>query len=211
MGDDLTVVNAARVSLDQQSESFQEKDSGLIRFLLANRHMTPFEHVTFQFRITAPYKVARQWMRHRAGSFNEVSSRYSILLPEFYTPSIEEVRQQTGKPGGYKYKEATETLASSYLEALRNKHQVDWDFYKEWNDSGIAKELISFELPMSTYTKFYWTVNLRSLLNFLSLRQDSQAMLEIKFLADKIPEKVSLYVPETLRIWNQLGRLGEDQ
>ena len=103
MADDLSVVNAARVSFAQRSEQLDERDHGLIRFLMRERHGTPFEHNAFRFHVKLPIFVMREWARHRIGSFNEWSARYSQLDAEFYIPEPEDVRTQVGKPGAYSF------------------------------------------------------------------------------------------------------------
>ncbi len=105
MADDLSVVNAARVSFAQQVDEMTSREEGLIRFLMRERHGTPFEHNAFRFHIKTPIFVCREWMRHRVGSFNEWSGRYSQLEPEFYIPAAEDVRTQVGKPGSYSFEQ----------------------------------------------------------------------------------------------------------
>ena len=109
MADDLAVVNAARVSFARRVTELGDADRGLVRFLMRERHATPFEHGVFRFHIKCPIFVAREWMRHRAGSYNEHSARYAELPEEFYVPAAEDVRTQVGKPGAYTF----ETVAPS--------------------------------------------------------------------------------------------------
>src|SRR2546428_14145148 len=101
MADDLSVVNGARVSFARRKEEMDDKDRGLIRFLMRDRHGTPFEHNSFRFHIRTPIFVMREWIRHRVSSFNEESGRYHKLEEEFYVPSPGAVRSQVGKPGAY--------------------------------------------------------------------------------------------------------------
>ena len=101
--DDLSVVNSARVSFGKRKEFLDESDAGLINFLMKNGHGTPFEHSFFRFHIKTPIFVAREWFRHRIGSFNEFSMRYSIPTVEFYIPEIDHFRSQVGKPGSYTF------------------------------------------------------------------------------------------------------------
>jgi len=99
MASDLSVVNSARVSFGRRKEEMDESDEGLVRFLMRDRHGTPFEHNAFRFHIRAPIFVVREWMRHRIGSFNEFSMRYAKATDDFYVPEAEDVRSQVGKPG----------------------------------------------------------------------------------------------------------------
>src|ERR671925_1478192 len=103
LASDLAVVNGARVSFNEASEEMTDRDAGLIRFLMRERHGTPFEHNAFRFHIKLPIFVMREWARHRMGSFNEWSGRYSRLEPEFYVPEPADVRTQEGKPGPYSF------------------------------------------------------------------------------------------------------------
>src|SRR5256885_8035391 len=103
MASDLSVVNAARVSFARRKEAMDESDEGLVRFLMRDRHGTPFEHNSFRFHVRAPLFVAREWFRHRVGSFNEFSMRYARATDDFYVPEPEDVRTQVGKPGAYSF------------------------------------------------------------------------------------------------------------
>jgi thymidylate synthase (FAD) len=103
MGDDLTIVNAARQSYNKKSGRLDEADIGLIEYLIKNRHGSPLELVVFRFTVKLPISVAREWLRHRMSSFNERSGRYTKLEPEFYIP--ETFREQIGKKGNYSYRD----------------------------------------------------------------------------------------------------------
>ena len=103
MADDLSVVNAARVSFARRKTEMDESDEALIRFLMRDRHGSPFEHNAFRFHIRCPIFVAREWFRHRIGSFNEFSMRYAKATDDFYVPDADDVRTQVGKPGAYRF------------------------------------------------------------------------------------------------------------
>src|SRR5919108_6020880 len=117
MASDLSVVNAARVSFARHKDEMDESDQGLIRFLMRDRHGTPFEHNSFRFHIRCPIFVAREWMRHRVGSFNEFSLRYAKATEDFYVPEAEDVRSQVGKPGAYTFEPVDSELADETREA----------------------------------------------------------------------------------------------
>src|SRR5437764_15051297 len=119
MASDLSVVNAARVSFARRKEAMDESDEGLIRFLMRDRHGTPYEHNAFRFHVRAPLFVAREWFRHRVGSFNEFSMRYARPTDDFYVPEAEDVRSQVGKPGAYSFEPVSHELAETTREALR--------------------------------------------------------------------------------------------
>src|SRR3954451_1224258 len=114
---DLAVVNAARVSFNVASEEMSERDEGLIRFLMRERHGTPFEHGYFRFLVKAPLFVVREHHRHRAGhSYNEWSGRYSKLEAEFYVP--ETVRPQVGRPGASSFEPVEPAVADAAREEI---------------------------------------------------------------------------------------------
>jgi thymidylate synthase (FAD) len=119
MADDLSVVNGARVSFAKHKAEMDDSDAGLIRFLMRERHGTPFEHNSFRFHIRAPIFVAREWFRHRIGSFNEFSMRYAKATDEFYVPEPEDVRSQVGKPGAYSFEPVSDEVAEATREELR--------------------------------------------------------------------------------------------
>src|SRR5512141_3343748 len=119
MATDLSVVNAARVSFARRKAVMEAADEGLIRFLMRDRHGTPFEHNSFRFHIRAPIFVAREWFRHRVGSFNEFSMRYAKATDDFYVPEPEDVRSQVGKPGAYSFEPVSDELAEAAREEMQ--------------------------------------------------------------------------------------------
>jgi thymidylate synthase (FAD) len=202
MADDLSVVNGARVSFARHKEEMDESDEGLIRFLMRDRHGTPFEHNSFRFHIRTPIFVAREWFRHRIGSFNEFSMRYARATDEFYVPEPEDVRTQTGKPGAYSFEEVTPDVAETTREELKAVYESAYQTYERLVELGVARELARCVLPVGAYTEFYWTVNARALMNFLSLRASETAQREIRryaeacelFFAEKMPVTHAAFV-----------------
>jgi thymidylate synthase (FAD) len=195
MADDLSVVNGARVSFARHKDEMDESDEGLIKFLMRDRHGTPFEHNSFRFHIRTPIFVAREWFRHRIGSFNEFSMRYARATDEFYVPEAEDVRTQTGKPGAYSFEEVTPEVAETTREELKAVYESAYQTYERLVELGVARELARCVLPVGAYTEFYWTVNARALMNFISLRAAETAQREIRryaeacelFFAEKMP------------------------
>jgi thymidylate synthase (FAD) len=195
MASDLSVVNAARVSFARRKEEMDESDEGLIRFLMRDRHGTPFEHNAFRFHIRAPLFVAREWFRHRVGSFNEFSMRYARPTDDFYVPEAEDVRTQVGKPGAYSFDPVEPDVAETTREELRSVYEHAYATYERLVELGVARELARLAMPVGAYTEFYWTVNARSMMNFVSLRVAETAQREIRryaeavelFLAEKMP------------------------
>src|SRR5947208_17108568 len=127
MASDLSVVNAARVSFARRKEAMDESDEGLIRFLMRDRHGTPYEHNAFRFHVRAPLFVAREWFRHRVGSFNEFSMRYARATDEFYVPEPEDVRSQVGKPGAYSFETVEPELAEQTREDLQAVYDAAYE------------------------------------------------------------------------------------
>jgi thymidylate synthase (FAD) len=202
MADDLSVANAARVSFARRKEELDDADRGLIRFLMRDRHGTPFEHNSFRFHIRCPIFVAREWMRHRIGSFNEFSMRYARATDDFYVPELEDVRTQVGKPGAYTFEPVAGDLATRTQDELRKVYDVAYDTYTSLVEAGVARELARSVLPVGAYTEFYWTVNARSVMNFVSLRAAETAQREIRryalaveaFLAREMPVTYAAFI-----------------
>jgi thymidylate synthase (FAD) len=202
MADDLSVVNGARVSFAKHRTEMDDSDAGLIRFLMRERHGTPFEHNAFRFHIRAPIFVAREWFRHRVGSFNEFSMRYARATDDFYIPAPEDVRSQVGKPGAYSFEPVADELAETTREELQQVYEAAYAAYERLVELGVARELARAALPVGAYTEFYWTVNARALMNFLSLRNSETAQREIRryaeacerFLAERMPITYDAFV-----------------
>lgn len=188
VGGDLSVVNSARVSYAQHHHQMEEGDSALINFLLKHKHGTPFEHNLFTFNVKLPLFIAREWIRHRIGSFNEVSMRYTVVEPEFYLPSPENVRTRVGKAGAYTYETAPENVADLYRQGLAEIQQAAHTEYVASIGDGVAPELARLCLPVSVYTQWYWTVNARALMNFLALRNAPTAQWEIQQYAKAVED-----------------------
>ena len=148
MATDLSVVNAARVSFARRKEEMDESDEGLIRFLMRDRHGTPFEHNSFRFHIRTPLFVAREWFRHRIGSFNEFSMRYARATDEFYIPEPEDVRSQVGKPGAYSFEPVSDELAETAREELRAVYEAAYAAYERLVEAGVARELARAAIPV---------------------------------------------------------------
>jgi thymidylate synthase (FAD) len=197
MAGDLSVVNAARVSFARRTEEMEEADEGLIRFLMRERHGTPFEHNSFRFHVRAPLFVAREWFRHRVGSFNEFSMRYAKATDDFYVPAPEDVRSQVGKPGAYSFEAVDPELAAQTREELQTVYEAAYAAYTELVERGVARELARLVIPMGAYTEFYWTVNARALMNFVSLRAAETAQREIRRYAEAVERLFAEQMPVT--------------
>jgi thymidylate synthase (FAD) len=207
MATDLSVVNAARVSFARRKDEMDEADEGLVRFLMRDRHGTPFEHNSFRFHIRAPIFVAREWMRHRVGSFNEFSMRYAKATDDFYVPAPEDVRSQVGKPGAYSFEPVSDEIAEATRDELRAVYETAYAAYARLVELGVARELARSAIPVGAYTEFFWTVNARSLMNFVSLRAAETAQREIRRYADACERFLAERMPVTHAAFVAAGRV----
>jgi thymidylate synthase (FAD) len=207
MASDLSVVNAARVSFARRKEEMDDSDGGLIRFLMRERHGTPFEHNAFRFHVRAPLFVAREWFRHRIGSYNEFSMRYAKATDEFYVPALEDVRTQVGKPGSYSFEAVTDEVAQATRDELASVYAAAYSAYERLVELGVARELARAVMPVGAYTEFYWTVNARALMNFISLRAAETAQREIRRYADAVEVFFAEHMPVTYEAFVAAGRV----
>jgi thymidylate synthase (FAD) len=197
MADDLSVVNGARVSFARRKEEMDASDEGLIRFLMRDRHGSPFEHNAFRFHVRCPIFVAREWFRHRIGSFNEFSMRYAKATDDFYVPEPGDVRSQVGKPGAYSFEQVGDELAEETRQELEALYEQAYATYARLVEKGVARELARAVMPVGAYTQFYWTVNARALMNFVSLRNAETAQLEIRRYGEAVEAFFAQEMPVT--------------
>lgn len=201
MGDDLTIVNAARKSFDNSSEEFGPREQKLLRYLYVNEHMSPFEMVEFMFEVDAPLFVVRQWQRHRTWSYNEVSRRYTSEDVSFYVPR--KWRKQSANN-----KQASDgdlsDIVSSSLHMLTALHVEDsMHRYHQALESGACREQARMLLPQNMRVPFIAKVDLRNLLHFIRLRSDNHAQYEMQQFARALKELVSPVVPHTMAIFEE--------
>ncbi len=195
MGDDAAIVQAARVSYGAGTKQVHE-DRGLIRYLLRNAHTTPFEMCKLKLHIRVPMDCWRQWIRHRTASVNEYSTRYSEAISDQQGTLPGEWRLQTtlNKQGSEGFLDLD--LGKELTISEANFHQSARDLYQSRIESGVAREQARKDLPLSTYTEAYWSIDLHNLLHFLMLRMDSHAQTEIRQYATVIGEEiVARWVP----------------
>lgn len=195
MGDDSSIVQAARVSYGKGTKSVSE-DRGLIRYLVRNKHTSPLEMVEFKFHVKLPIFVARQWIRHRTANVNEYSGRYSEMKDEFYIPELHQLRPQSAVN---KQGRATEPLPGESARKIQDKmDKTQKQLFEEYNDylgMDLARELARINLPLSNYTEWYWKIDLHNLFHFFRLRLDEHAQYEIRVYAEKMAELVKPFVP----------------
>ncbi len=177
IGTDQRIVDSARVSYSSGKTIRSNKQ--LINYLMINEHWSPFEQVSFTFIVKLPIFLARQWMRHRAFKYNEISGRYSVLEPEAYVPDLNRIQKQSSvnKQGSEGSLRENEKIFFRTRISSEQKHI--YSGYKTYIEKDIARELSRINLPLSQYTEFYCTADLRNLFNFLKLRLDHHAQWEI--------------------------------
>lgn len=199
-GTDVDVVNAARVSYGKFSDTLRDRDKKLLTFLLEHNHTSPFEHNQLSFRIKAPLFVARQWMRHRMHSYNEISYRYVKAPVEFYIPPKWRYQDKQNKQASFGAFENQELLD-------RYKASID-ESYKTYEfllEQGVCREVARATLPLCTYTEFIFTSNLHALMHFLKLRLCAGAQKEIRNYAAAILSLAAPHFPVSLGIWQELN------
>ena len=208
MGDDAAVVQAARVSYGRGTRRVRE-DAGLIRYLMRNRHTTPFEMCEIKYHVKLPIFVARQWIRHRTANVNEYSARYSILDREFYIPEPEHLGTQSSANRQGRGEVLDGSEARRVFELLRADAERAYEHYGEMLNEdaagnvrdegrrGLARELARMNLSLNFYTQWYWKIDLHNLLHFLHLRADAHAQYEIRVYAEVMRDTVQRWVPLT--------------
>lgn len=180
MGTDECIERAARVSYGYGTRQTSQT-RGLLRYLRRHLHTTPSEMIEFKFHCSMPMFIARQWIRHRSANVNEYSGRYSLMPMLFYTPSEEQLQTQSKKNNQGRSGIAVES--GKYAEAVRRWNDIrekSRETYEWMMHEDMARELARIDLPLSTYTQWYWKIDLHNLLHFLKLRVDHHAQWEIQ-------------------------------
>lgn len=208
MGTDIDIVNSARKSFGDESSSFGEKDRKLLKYLWKHRHTSPFEMIEFKFAVKAPLFIARQWMRHRNWSYNEVSRRYTDENIDFYCPDEMWLRAQSEidrqasveMDGGFTF------LDSMVFDSVSSNSEGQ---YRDLLKRGVCREQARMVLPQSMYVEFFAKTDLSNLLHFLDLRMDPHAQWEIQQYSEAIVEMIQNIVPETMDIFLEDKRAKE--
>lgn len=195
-GSELSIVRAARVSYDAEWRAGEDEksDARLIRYLLKNKHTSPFEAVNLTFEVKAPIFVLRQWHRHRTWSYNEVSARYTELPEEFYVPELSQI---TTQHESNKQMRTDEMNPNAF--AIQNTIGVTiekaFEQYHKLLAYGCPRELARTVLPVATYSHMFATVDLHNLLHFLRLRLHEHSQYEIRVYAEAILELIRPVFP----------------
>lgn len=197
MGSDLSVVNGARISMGKRKEVFDEKDAGLINYLAAHDHTSPFRIPHVVLHIKAPIFVMRQWMRYKIGSdFNEISGRYVEFEPEYYIPEVFRTQSKDVKQGSDGELHGAMAMAVGVdYETVCN---LAFDVYRVFVGNGVCKEQARMVLPLALYTEVYWTASLQAVAHFLKQRLDPHAQWEIREYAKAVKELVLPLYPHSL-------------
>lgn len=200
MGDDLSIVRAARVSYNADWRSNGD-DFRLIRYLLLNKHTSPFESVIFTFEVKAPIFVFRQWHRHRTWSYNEISARYTELDEDFYVPRAEDITTQSTSNKQMRTNEV-HPEAECFRQQMRVTNEEAFRVYRKMLQMGCPRELARSVLPVAAYSRMFATVDLHNLLHFLRLRLHPHAQYEIRVYAEAMKQLIASVVPATMAAFN---------
>lgn len=199
MGGDDRIVQAARVSYGTGTKGVRA-DAALIDYLMRNKHTSPFEQVEFTFHMKLPIMCARQIVRHRTASLNELSGRYSVIDDDMYVPDKQRMRAQSkNNKQGSGDRILPRGTVDDICCAMRYTQEVAYDHYKSNVDLGLSRELSRLNLPLSTYTAWYWKIDLHNLLHFLSLRMDSHTQWETRQYANVLWYMVKVVCPVTAK------------
>ena len=211
LGDDLTPVNAARVSFGGRSKKFEAKDRRLSKFLIKHKHFSPFRHQHVMMIIKAPEFVMRQWYKHVVGiettsdhptkdhAWNEISGRY-VAYQDFYEPTEFRAQSDDNKQASDGLIEE-QSKANWYWKEAQNKAV---DNYNKLLKMGVAREQARSILPLTVYTKVWWTASFQSIMNFIELRDEKTAQVEIQEYARALKGIMLEVFPETTKIWGDV-------
>ena len=211
LGDDLTPVNAARVSFGGRSDEFTEKDRKLSKFLIKHKHFSPFRHQHVMMIIKAPEFVMRQWYKHVVGiettsshptkdhAWNEISGRY-VEVEEYYVPEVFRAQSDDNKQASEGEVELQEECLRTWNDSIEHAKI----FYDGLLRRGVAKEQARVILPLSQYTKVWWTASFQSIMNFIELRDEPTAQVEIQDYARTLKKIMLEVYPETTKLWEEV-------
>lgn len=202
MGDDLSIVNAARVSYAGESKEFDPKDKKLIKYLAKHKHWTPFEQNSLKFRVKCPIYIARQWMKHRCWVFNEISARYTIFDNTIYQP--EDFRKQATKNKQASDADEGEINQEEAAKIYQESTQAAIDAYNKLLEMGVCREQARGVLPVGSHTEFITTVNLRNFMHWYYLRAPKDAQWEIQQYAHAALELVKQRFPVAIECFEEI-------
>ena len=208
LGNDLTVVNSARVSFGKRKTEYTDGDRKLVKFLVKNKHWSPFRHIIVQFHIKAPEFVMRQWYKHVVGiettsssmtkdhAWNEISGRY-VPVTDFYKPTNWRAQSENNKQaseGSIEKQDEATKIFDGIMQSIVGT-------YEKLLELGVAKEQARLILPLNQYTEVYWTASFQAIMNFIELRDEDTAQWEIRQYAIAMKKMMMELYPETTKIW----------
>ena len=212
LGNDLTVVNSARVSFGKRKEKWDKSDERLVRYLAKYKHYSPFRHLQVQFHIKAPEFVMRQWYKHVVGiettsnsstkdhAWNEISGRY-VVVEDFYIPEVWRKQSEDNKQAseGVLDDLQQKRMSAAYDEYMRQVEMI----YDRMISAGTAKEQARIILPLSQYTEVYWTASFQAIMNFIELRNEKTSQWEIQEYAKVMLDLMKDVYPQTTKLWSE--------
>ena len=211
MGDDLTVVNSARVSFGVQKEKLNDRDKKLISYLIRHKHTSTLEHNLITFRFHVPLFVRSQHHRHRTWSYNEISRRYTDVNIKFYEPQAFRTQHKSNRQASNSQELINPEIMSGVTEAMepatslvRFHHAESLSLFNRMIDAGVCREQARGILPQNMYTEYYGTVNLSNLLKFIDLRTHEGAQWEIQKVAEACLEIATDLFPETVGAYRRI-------
>lgn len=215
MGTEDRVVQVAKVSTLGPDARDAEGNTRLLNLLYQDQHGVPFEHVVFTFYIEMPIFVSREIVKHRISSINEVSGRYTDLLPHFYVPNDQRKIVQVGRTMDYNFEHGDPQQHAAIDFVLKGSAQSYWDNYVTLREMGIAREVSRMHMPVNTYSQMFMTINMRSLMNFIVKRKEwpeamvkSHALAEVEMITDQMVEIIKQQFPN---VWDAFVESGYRQ
>ena len=212
LGNDLTVVNSARVSFGKRKKYWDKSDERLVRYLAKYKHYSPFRHLQVKFHIKAPEFVMRQWYKHVVGidttsnssakdhAWNEISGRY-VPVEDFYYPSVWRKQSDDNKQAS---EGVLDDLQQKRMTSVFNEYMRQVEMaYDRMIDAGMAKEQARIILPLNQYTEVYWTASFQAIMNFIELRNEKTSQIEIQEYAKVMLEQMKEVFPKTTELWSE--------
>jgi len=204
LGTETTIVNAARVSFGKIKQQMDDRDIGLLNYLIENRHTSPLEHIVFTFSIHCPLFIRGQWHRHRTWSYNEISRRYTEIDMEFYTPTKLRRQAETNRQASVADPDFDD---AKLIEVIRKQNEDSLKLYNSLLEAGVCREQARGVLPQNMMVTFWGTVDLSNLLHFLELRDSEHAQWEIREYAKAIKKLIKPIVPHVAAYFESKGQV----
>lgn len=203
LGTETTIVNAARVSFGKIKSTMDERDVGLLDYLIENRHTSPLEHIVFTFSVHCPLFIRGQWHRHRTWSYNEISRRYTEIDIEFYTPKHLRMQAETNRQASVDNPDFDD---AALIETIRKQNDDSLALYNRLLAAGVCREQARGVLTQNMMVTFWGTVDLNNLLHFLELRDSDHAQWEIREYAKAIKQLIKPIVPHVAAYFEAKGQ-----